>query len=69
MAITMKTLYTVSEAAKMLEISPDTLRLWDKQGIAHALRTPTNQRRFTLEEIERLKAKPAEARDALVTRS
>ena len=57
----MKTLYTVSEAAALLEISPDTLRLWDRLGIAHALRTPTNHRRFTLAEIERLRAKPPES--------
>lgn len=59
-------LFTVSEAAKMLDIHPRTLRRWTKDGIAHALRTPTNQRRFTLEEIERLmpKAQETEPKEA-----
>lgn len=58
-------LFTVAEAAKMLGINPKTLRRWDTVGIAHALRTPTNHRRFTLAEIERLMPKkipqPSEA--------
>lgn len=44
----------------MLNISKDTLRRWDREGIAHALRTPTGHRRFTLEEIQRLMPKEQE---------
>jgi len=47
-------LYTVSEAARILNITPRTLRRWCKNGFAHALRTPTNHRRFTRSEVERL---------------
>ena len=47
-------LHTVSEAARILNITPRTLRRWCKNGFAHALRTPTNHRRFTRSEVERL---------------
>lgn len=49
------TLYSVSEAAKILGIHPNTLRKWDNEGIANALRLPGgNHRRFTKAELERL---------------
>lgn len=57
-------LLTVAEAAKLLNIHPRTLRRWTKDGIANALRTPTNQRRFTLEEVQRLMPKAPEAVEA-----
>ena len=57
-------LLTVSEAAKLLNIHPRTLRRWTKEGIANELRTPTNQRRFTLEEVQRLMPKPPETTEA-----
>lgn len=47
-------LLTVAQAAKLLNIHPRTLRRWTKAGIAQDMRTPTNQRRFTLAEVERL---------------
>jgi len=59
-------LLTVTQAAKLLSISTKTLRRWDNEGIAHALRTPTGHRRFTLAEVERLmpKATEPEAQEA-----
>ncbi len=57
-------LLTVSEAAKLLNIHPRTLRRWTKDGIANELRTPTNQRRFTLEEVQRLMPKAPEQDEA-----
>lgn len=51
---------TVTEAANLLGISKDTLRRWDREGIAHALCTPTGHRRFTLEEVQRLMPKAPE---------
>ena len=57
-------LLTVSQAAKLLNIHPRTLRRWTKDGIANELRTPTNQRRFTLEEVQRLMPKAPEAVEA-----
>lgn len=55
-----KLLYTSTQAAEMLGISPSTLRRWQAVGIAHALMLPTGHRRFTLEEIERLMPKATE---------
>ena len=55
MDMTETTLYSVSEAAKILGIHPNTLRKWDNEGIANALRLPGgNHRRFTKAELERL---------------
>jgi len=49
------TLYTVTEAANILGIHPNTLRKWHNEGIARALVLPGgNHRRFTQAEIERL---------------
>ena len=61
-----KTLFTSTEAARKLGISPSTLRRWQAVGIAHALMLPTGHRRFTLEEIERLmpKAQDTEPKEA-----
>jgi len=56
-------LLTVAQAAKLLNIHPRTLRRWTKTGIAQDLRTPTNQRRFTLEEVERLMPRQAEQQE------
>jgi len=55
MDMTETTLYSVSEAAKILGVHPNTLRKWDNEGIANALRLPGgNHRRFTKAELERL---------------
>lgn len=55
MDMTNTTLYSVSEAAQILGVHPNTLRKWDNEGIANALRLPGgNHRRFTQAEIERL---------------
>lgn len=59
--MTSETLLTVAQAAKLLNIHPRTLRRWTQVGIAQDLRTPTNQRRFTLAEVERLKPRVATA--------
>lgn len=56
-------LLTVAQAAKLLNIHPRTLRRWTKAGIAQDMRTPTNQRRFTLEEVERLMPRQAEQQE------
>jgi excisionase family DNA binding protein len=46
--------YTLSEAAKMLGVTTQTLRTWDKSGKIRVMRTPGNQRRVPGSEIERL---------------
>lgn len=45
-------LLTISDAAKALDISLDTLRRWDKGGIVKATRSPQNHRLFNPEEIQ-----------------
>lgn len=47
-------MYRISQAACLLGVTPKTLRVWERQGKIHALRTPGNQRRYPQEEIDRL---------------
>lgn len=47
-------LYTAREACEILGVNIKTLQRWDREGIAHATRTPTNRRRFSQSEIDRL---------------
>ncbi len=50
--------YSVSEAAKTLGISVDTLRRWDRQGRIKAERDSSNRRIIPVSEIERLRGDP-----------
>jgi molybdopterin-binding protein len=52
--------YTVGEAARLLGISVDTLRRWDRQRRIHTERDAANRRRVPLEEIDRLRARAPE---------
>jgi len=47
--------YSVSEAAKALGISVDTLRRWDRQGRIKAERDTSNRRVVPASEIDRLR--------------
>ena len=47
---------SVSEAAKQLKVSPDTIRRWDKRGLIPSRRSKINYRLFQFY-IERLMAK------------
>ena len=47
-------LYTAREACEILGVNIKTLQRWDREGIAFATRTPTNRRRFSQSEINRL---------------
>ena len=53
--------YSVSEAAKTLGISVDTLRRWDRQGRIRAERDRSNRRVVPASEIERLRGEPGSA--------
>jgi len=53
--------YSVSEAAKALGISIDTLRRWDRQGRIKAERDKGNRRVVAAGEIERLRGEPGSA--------
>ena len=50
-----KEYYSVSEAAKTLGISVDTLRRWDRQGRITAERDRSNRRVIPASEIDRLR--------------
>lgn len=46
----------IGEAARALGVSVATLRRWEAQGKITAVRTPGDQRRFPVAEVERVKA-------------
>src|ERR671935_860348 len=47
--------YTASEAARLLGISLDTLRRWDRQGRIRTRRDAANRRIVAASEVERLR--------------
>jgi len=50
----MEELLTLTEAAQVLKVHPNTLRLWDKKGILKAVRIGVKRvRRYKKEDIER----------------
>ncbi|OGT07183.1 MAG: hypothetical protein A2103_02185 [Gammaproteobacteria bacterium GWF2_41_13] len=53
-----KKLLTVRQAAKELDVCPDTLRRWDRAGKLKAMRHPMNNYRvYHAQTIDRLKKK------------
>jgi len=48
----------IGEAAKLLGVSTDTLRRWDRAGKLRTSRDARNRRRIPVAEIERLRAAP-----------
>jgi molybdopterin-binding protein len=49
----------IGEAAKMLGISTDTLRRWDRDGKVETTRDSRNRRQVPVSEVERLRDAPA----------
>jgi len=49
---------TPKEAAKILGVHVSSLRRWENEGKLKAIRTPGNQRRFVLEEVEKVAGMP-----------
>ena len=49
----------VGEAAKLLGVSADTLRRWDRAGKLETTRDAQGRRRVPLEEVERLRERPS----------
>jgi DNA (cytosine-5)-methyltransferase 1 len=49
----MNNLMTVTDAAKALNVSPDTIRRWDKKGLIKASRNSHNYRVFDIKELQR----------------
>lgn len=50
-------LLTVSEVAEGLDVSPDTIRRWEKKGLIKGRRDKHNYRVFEMEEVERVHRK------------
>ncbi len=46
---------TISEAARRVGVHANTLRSWADKGLVKAIRLPSGYRRFTAEEIERIR--------------
>src|ERR1700761_1301176 len=47
--------YNISDVAKLLEISPSTLRQWENMGLMKPARTPGGYRAYSSEQVDRLK--------------
>lgn len=47
--------YSIKEAAEALELGINTLRQWERQGLINPARTSGNQRRYTEEDVVRLR--------------
>lgn len=43
---------TITQAAEILKVSPDTLRRWENKGIITPLRTEGGSRRYTLQDLK-----------------
>jgi MerR family transcriptional regulator/heat shock protein HspR len=48
-------LFTISRIAKMLDIHPQTLRLYEREGFVKPSRTKGNTRRYSLQDVEQLR--------------
>lgn len=48
-------LCSIRHAAELLGIHPQTLRLYERQGLVHPARTKGNTRRYSAQDIERLR--------------
>jgi len=47
-------LLTVTRAAEMIGVHPNTLRAWSDKGMVPVTRLPSGYRRFSLEQIEQI---------------
>lgn len=47
-------MYRISQAARLLGVTPKTLRVWEQQSKIHPVHTPGNQRRYPQAEIDQL---------------
>ena len=47
--------FTIAEAARMVGVSPATLRNWEQRGLLTPIRTPTGHRRFSVADIASLR--------------
>ena len=45
---------TTADAAKLLDVVPDTVRLWERNGLLRAIRTESGVRLFRRRDVEAL---------------
>ncbi len=63
-----KRLVPIGEASKILGISIDSIRRWDKNGLMHSIRPDGRTRFFSIEELEKIKfSKPLSISQAAAT--
>ena len=53
----MNNLLNVLEASKVVGVSSDTIRRWDKKGLIKAQRSELNYRLFNIVELQKVQAK------------
>ena len=58
---------TVSQAAKFLKVSVDTLRRWDRSGKLTTRRSPGGNRRYSKEDLRNFKKTGTSSNDTLLT--
>lgn len=59
MAETSGDMLPIGDTARMLGVSVDTIRRWEREGKITGSRTLGNQRRFPASEVERIRHRPA----------
>lgn len=47
--------FGIAEAARMVGVSPATLRAWERDGLVHPVRTAAGYRRFSVEDLDHLR--------------
>lgn len=60
----METLLSIGEASKILDLSIDTIRRWDKKGLIKSNRNSSNYRVFDLDEIKQIQNKFSSAKNS-----
>ena len=51
-----------SEAAKILDVTPETIRMWERMGKLPAMKTAKGVRLFRREDVDRLRRERGEGR-------
>jgi len=59
--------YPIGEASRLLGVSPDTLRRWEKQGKITCFRTAGNRRRYSKEALLSMLLQAAYTKTAIKT--
>ena len=60
-------LLTISEASKFIHVTPNTLRVWERNGVIKPMRTAGGQRRYSREELYTVAGKSHRKRPRMLT--